>query len=344
MPDLTFVGKTDGKRLLLNPNVLVEYGWALKEVTYSRIVPVMNSAFGEPSWETMPFDMRHLRHPLTYYLKEDTPVEERSKIKSELSDKLSAAIELIIKKNLITEVKRVQYKGVSATTKPSTFLKPNETFTEAGRFHAVKKKVFVPDTQHLFLRLIPSIPLSNIKTSKQAYDLALAGNLTSLGVGPVSSSYGRNKHGSHICHVEDDKALNLTQLFKTGELWGIDADTIDKEKVMNWSEADFGYLPCTSLERAFLYTLKNYLKFAAETLKLHLPLRFVAGVTDVEGYRMALPPGFGERFAGLVVDDNIIHEGTITDYDVKATDILRPFFEYLWEECGLERPDKEVLG
>lgn len=99
VPDLTFVGKTDEKRLLPNPNVLVEYGWALKEVTHSRIVPVMNSAFGEPSWETLPFDMRHLRHPLTYHLKEDTPAEEQTKIKSELSDKLSNAIKLIIKKN-----------------------------------------------------------------------------------------------------------------------------------------------------------------------------------------------------------------------------------------------------
>ena len=92
VPDLTFVGKTNENRLLPNPNVLVEYGWALKEVTHSRIIPVMNSAFGEPSWETLPFDMRHLRHPITYHVNDDTPNEERSKIKSELSDKLSTAI------------------------------------------------------------------------------------------------------------------------------------------------------------------------------------------------------------------------------------------------------------
>ncbi len=54
--------------------------------------------------------------------------------------------------------------------------------------------------------------------------------------------------------------------------------------------------------------------------------------------------GFGDRFGGHVFENNIIHEGTITDYNVKVTDILRPFFEYIWEECGLERPDKEVLG
>ncbi len=59
---------------------------------------------------------------------------------------------------------------------------------------------------------------------------------------------------------------------------------------------------------------------------------------------MAMTQGFGDRFGGHVFENNIIHEGTITDYNVKVTDILRPFFEYIWEECGLERPDKEVLG
>ena len=49
VPDLTFVSKTEGDRFLPNPNVLVEYGWALKEVGYARIIPIMNEAFGEPS-------------------------------------------------------------------------------------------------------------------------------------------------------------------------------------------------------------------------------------------------------------------------------------------------------
>jgi hypothetical protein len=156
-----------------------------------------------------------------------------------------------------------------------------------------------------------------------------------------------NKHGSYVGHLEDDKILNITQLFLTGELWGIDAYAIDKDCVMKRSKVDFGYFPCVDLEKAFIYTLANYLKFASEALKLQLPLRFIAGATDVKGYRMSSPQGFNfisGRFDGHVLADKIVHEGTITNYSVKASDILRPFFEYVWEECGLERPDKEVLG
>jgi hypothetical protein len=67
VPDLTFVGKRIDRRPTPNPNVLVEYGWALKSLRYTRIIPVMNVAFGEPTPETMPFDMRHLRHPKCTY-------------------------------------------------------------------------------------------------------------------------------------------------------------------------------------------------------------------------------------------------------------------------------------
>src|SRR6266851_5266471 len=44
VPDLTFVGKRRNGRPIPNPNVLVEYGWALKALGYARIIPIMNVA------------------------------------------------------------------------------------------------------------------------------------------------------------------------------------------------------------------------------------------------------------------------------------------------------------
>jgi len=347
VPDLTFIGKTKEERLIPNPNVLVEYGWALKEVTHSRIIPVMNTAFGEPSWETLPFDMRHLRHPLTYHLKEDASSEERSKIKSSLADELAGAIKLIIKKNLIQAAKKEEYREIPSTTKPSTFLKPDESFIDTGRFRTGSNKLYVPDTQHLFLRLIPSVPLNSIQSSKQAYDLVQSGGLRPMSEGDGGFSFGRNKYGSYSFYAEDGQIQGFTQMFRTGELWGIDADAIEGKRLMERANVSFGFFPCLSLEHTFLYTLTNYLKFASDTLHLQLPLRFIAGATDVEGYRMTSPPGMhfiGDQFSGNVVDEHIIYEGVIKSYDVKVTEVLRPFFDYVWEECGLDRPDKEVIG
>src|SRR5207302_8308720 len=59
VPDLTFVGHRLDGRPTPNPNVLIEYGWALKSLGHARIVPVMNTAFGQPSADTMPFNLHH---------------------------------------------------------------------------------------------------------------------------------------------------------------------------------------------------------------------------------------------------------------------------------------------
>jgi hypothetical protein len=37
VPDLTFVGKSSNGRLIPNPNVLIEYGWALKVLGHSLL-------------------------------------------------------------------------------------------------------------------------------------------------------------------------------------------------------------------------------------------------------------------------------------------------------------------
>lgn len=348
VPDLTFVGQTRGGRLLPNPNVLVEYGWALKEVTNSRIIPVMNAAFGEPSSETLPFDMRHLRFPLTYYLKEDAAPEERKKVKEELVNKLTSAMALIVSNKLVP-LESEQFDSIKETpytTDPSTFLEKGEPFAQIHLFHGPEETIYLPDVERLFLRIIPSAPVDQIMTTKAALDMAKKGNLSPMGEHP-GGTYGRNRFGAFVCNHNEGKVLNLTQLFKNGELWGINAYCIDKKLLVDRAKIDFGFFPCVALEDCFISSLANYLQFSKNVLKLPLPIRFIAGATNVKGYRMTAPTGmhFGgfEKFAGSVVEQHITYDGKIENYDEKVTDILRPFFNHIWEECGLDRPDKEYL-
>ena len=62
--DVTFVATTDGGKLVPNPNVMGEYGYALSQKGTRRILLAMNTAFGPP--EQLPFDLSHLRHPTTF--------------------------------------------------------------------------------------------------------------------------------------------------------------------------------------------------------------------------------------------------------------------------------------
>jgi hypothetical protein len=343
VPDLTFVGKSINDRLLPNPNVLIEYGWALRELSYSRIIAVMNSAFGEPTDANMPFDMRHLRRPITYHLEETAGKDERAKIKESLVKDLYFALEAIVKSGILTQSHESQkdFDGMPSTSNPSTFLQTGETFTQG---------LIIPDTQRLFLRIIPRRPVDSIRSSKFALDLVQTGNLLAMSQRKTSYLFGRNRHGAYSYAEEDGKIINVTQLFKSGELWGIDADAIDKRRLIETSKRNnininFGFFPSVALETIFVRTLSAYLRFAKEILKLSIPLKFIAGATNVLGYKMCAKfEGVNNVCDGEVFEEHITFEGKIEDYSQEPRIILRPFFGKVWEECGLPRPDEEKLS
>lgn len=69
---------------------------ALRKPGHARIIAVMNDAFGKPTQEHMPFNLRHRRFPMTYTLPEDATEEERKLAKKSLTDQLESAIRLVI--------------------------------------------------------------------------------------------------------------------------------------------------------------------------------------------------------------------------------------------------------
>lgn len=92
--DMTFVAETRGGKLLPNPNVMGEYGYALSEKGTRRILLVMNTAFGQP--EKLPFDLGHLRHPLTFTLDETAADPGRRSARDAFAQKLFEPIRLLV--------------------------------------------------------------------------------------------------------------------------------------------------------------------------------------------------------------------------------------------------------
>lgn len=337
VPDLTFIGKTKDGRLLMNPNVLIEYGWALNKPSRNRIVAVMNTAFGEPG-EDLPFDMRHLRYPILYKLNDEATPLERKEILVSLVKELVPAIKTILESGLLIESpESVPIQVVQYTTNPSTFLKEGEPLGQRG-----DQPLFLPNVQHLFLRIVPMQKIETLGSTKKALDLIRSGNLPPMDPYEGWSSL-RNKYGAFVYYSVNGKVLVLTQLFLNGELWGIDALTIDKQRLMEHSGINVGFIPCIVFEKTFVKALGLYLKFANEILKLPVPLKIIAGATDIKDYKMSTTNRFQE-LDGYVVNNDIVWEGEINDLNLKPTKILRPFFDFVWEECGLDRPDVESLN
>src|SRR5271166_5067351 len=92
--DVTFVGKSIDDDLLPNPNVLLEYGYALRALGENRIVAVMNTVHGEPS--ALPFEMKAKRYPEGYELPDDESDETRAKVRQSLSKALEGHLRLIL--------------------------------------------------------------------------------------------------------------------------------------------------------------------------------------------------------------------------------------------------------
>jgi hypothetical protein len=347
VPDFTFSAKSGKGRLVPNPNVLIEYGWAVRDIGYDRMLPVMNTAFGAPEGN-LPFDMRHLRHPITYDLGAGTPAEESARVGDLLAKELAEAIELILKAHgprgdAAPAPEPPSFPPQPATLGPSQFWGQMEPFATLQNDSTVGFR-FDDHAERLFLRVIPTTPIDRIKPAEAMRLVAAQGRLDVMSNDARSANLARNRFGVAMCAYElletDPKwgiVTNASQLFLTRELWGLDAWTINSKRLKEKANVKFGYFPSVVFERAFVKTLANYLDFANRTLKVPPPLKFIAGATNVEGYRMSRPDAEG-YFDGNSVERNIVYEGEIRDYSENPTNILRPFFESVWETCGLERP------
>ena len=190
VPDLTFVGKRLDGRPTPNPNVLIEYGWALKSLTYSRIIPILNTAYGEPVADAMPFNMRHLRNPIAYHC----PVGLEDAARKQVRDQLAKDLEVAIRTVLDSD----EFKSsLPKPPEPAKFAERKPT-DGAGRFKAVDepiglasvfftqapREVFLSGASACWLRLWPEIDPGKSWTIKEievsdedALDHSLLGQL-----------------------------------------------------------------------------------------------------------------------------------------------------------------------
>lgn len=101
LADLTMVGRTNPSdkepKLLPNPNVTLELGYAIRSVGSEAIICVMNESFG-PAKEQI-FDLANRRWPITYNLASADASEKKSKQET-LSKQIETALRTIIEQGI----------------------------------------------------------------------------------------------------------------------------------------------------------------------------------------------------------------------------------------------------
>ena len=278
VPDVTFM-PASGERHTPNPNVMIEYGYALKTPGAEKIVAVMNTHFGAPT--ELPFDMRHRRFPLTYDLAPDADGETRSRVREQLSIDISKAVVAVLDASPRTEAEPLPpFERSPGFDGGSTFIEANEPFPMWVDGAGDTKRRF-PVGPKVFLRLMPRDAVPPIRRAAILEVLA-ASELWPLGHLRYGSwGKGTNRlGGAYVArHPADDSLIGaISQIILTREIWGIETHLLTHAASRQWIDRDYPVIPAITLRQVFEDGLASYVRVAREHLELTPPLVAVAGV------------------------------------------------------------------
>lgn len=341
VPDLTAVAKREDGELLPNANVLIEYGWALKTLSHSRMVPVMNTAYGNPKVERLPFDLAHLRFPITFHLPEGASDSDRRNARDHLAKELSNALKTVFESE--------EFKArIPERTKPRDFPQQKHIMGSRARFRFASKPLGLASDP--FAQLTGQPESSQIRLDKGAacwfrfMPIADSGRrlrvieikerAMELSVMPIlhiaqSIGFVRGSDGGGFYSVEGgDTTRSVAYVFKTGEIWLVDS----------WL-AQVPYLELN--ENAFIETLRRCADISTNRLALPGPYRWEVGFEGISG-RMLVLPG-SDRARGTAVEKYVYATGRFKP-ETDPAKALGPFFEKVFDCFGVRRPSSPTVG
>jgi hypothetical protein len=346
VPDFTFVAKTprrksrDGSRtkskFVPNANVMLEYGYALKRLSYGVMIPIMNAIYGPP--EELPFDLGHLRFPLQYRLEAECAASARRTAATRLADEL----ERILRDMIAASPPRTKtpFPRATSTYEPAFFFKPGETLAQFGHYQSEREDYSFAASAAAYLRLFPTGAREDIGRAK------LWPFCEQRRVPMMSRVHGglpaQNAYGSIIINPIARSGISaLTQAFPTGELWGITSECFGNFTPRGLFE-DSGPLDVVAMmdfEVIFQKALSEFVAFAKEGLQIAPPFTVIAGASGLKGYSLAFP---SQQYSGRAYAR--IHQSNYEKtYDLPRLEradldaVLLDFFDGFWDLAACSR-------
>jgi hypothetical protein len=341
VPDLTFIAERLNGDPMPNSNVLIEYGYALKSIGHNRIVPVMNTAYGKPRRETMPFDLAHHRFPIQYEVPEGAPDDERKAQREQLAKTLESAIRGVLASDA--------YRSSLAPVKPPKYRQPlhgRARFRAAGeaigfedsRFAAAlgqkQTSISLNDGAATWLRVGPQQPIKQLLKNSE-----IRKHMQSIGTVPMFMGFpsagavrASDGWGMFALIPGESGTPAVSFVFRDGEIWIIDAFTLP-------SSPGIMFVDEPKLEA----TLQHCAAFLQNYLKVPQPYRWVTGMEGIKGRHVILSHDRLQRRLGPCASDVIEEEGLFRVGD-EPKEILEPFFDEVFDQCGLSRPPRNTTA
>lgn len=333
--DVTPVGKgspytndegvhSDGK-LIMNPNVAIELGYALKTRTTDNVLMVMNSHYGKRS--DLPFDLGHKGGPIMYKLGPGATNDEIEREKKSLAAKLRDALSEYIQKPV---------------TEPFAEMKPkigqgiyfdNGEILGEDKNSLNKTKYTMPFRQIMWLRLIPTKSLE-IPLSIQRLEQSVA-SFGTFGISDAPLLRRQNAYGVAFFIPADDKGNidAISQYSRDGEIWGMNA------KILREGRIEESWIVSSLLmENLFITNLELYVNFMRMVSGVSLPIQVEAGIEGIKG-RVIVHNGHVFNGAGVMHKDNITHRAYLKSFEtVDQREFLLELFTKVNNNTGVPRP------
>ncbi len=176
--DVTYVGERADGRRMPNPNVMIEYGWALRAITWQRLIGVMNVFYGAPAQFALPVDLVHMRRPITYSCADDADAATIRMERKRLAEMLKVAIELVLAQAIPVQALRKEYVPIAPVTGKARFrldIDPIGMLHTGGPLQTGNQPVRFATGPVMWLRVIPELELKSLVLNTDLREALIAG-------------------------------------------------------------------------------------------------------------------------------------------------------------------------
>lgn len=343
VPDLTFVATRPDGRPTPNPNVLIEYGWALNSLGHLRMMPVLNTAYGDPTAVNMPFDLAHLRRPILYHCPPKAGDEERKAAKDGLAKELESALRTFLSSDEFKPAlpKPAEFAAREASDGFGRFRAKGDPIGQSVETYSLRSAtdVMLSDAPALWLRVMPG---QNPRRQWLLTELEAAASpqrggklLMPLSQRATSYDFVRAADGFGCYALLKDPATtnSVSFAFTTGEVWGVDS------LLLGISDGNRSVIP--NLISLFADGLTAYADFLSR-IGMQGPYRWIAGMEGLKNRALAIAPPPGRALTHPVQGScitNVVMEHGLHNIGDSPRKSLQGFFAKLYDNCGLPLPE-----
>jgi hypothetical protein len=275
----------------------------------------------------MPFDMRHLRFPITYHCPPDAEESQRKFARDDLSKKLENALRAVLRNDAGPNASNASDASKLAPFVPRGAVDSRGRFKQKGATIGVAERSYDEKTRLIklspnplmWLRVMPTIdPKKEWSIDEIRENAARARVLLPLSRGWSGYSFMRASDAFGIFPAmgdgQDDASAAL-MIFTNGEIWSVDAYFLEA-----MSTTDRNSIPLK--EDYFVDSLEEYGALLA-ALGIAPPFRWMAGMENLSGRGIFVPVKPGQfamhtGTSGYCLEDVVASEGLFSPADSAA--------------------------